>query len=109
MPLILCIIEPYVFVFVQLCSSHVKPARGSAGSVISPRDRGCRGQYPQAISFPVYIKQLRHEVSGEARVSQAGVEEKVKEVQKVASSDSEACTHHRQDRVYECLSHSAKE
>ena len=89
--------------------ARVKPALGSGGSVISPRDRGCRGQYPQAISFPVYIKQLRHEVSDEARASQAGVEEKVKEGQKVASSDYEACTHHRQDKVYECLSHSAKE
>ena len=89
--------------------ARVKPAIGRAGSEIDTLDSGCHGQYPQAISFAIYIKKLQHEDSGEARASQAGVEEKVKEVHKVATSDSEARTHHRQKRLHECLIHSADE
>ena len=40
--------------FVCLFSfAWVKPALGRGGSVVCPRDRGCRGQFPQAISSPV--------------------------------------------------------
>ena len=95
--------------FVLFSFAWFKPALGRGSSVTCPRERGCRGQLPQEISRSVYVKQLQLEGNGEAGVSHAGVEETIKEVQAVASSDSEDCTDNTQDKVYESLSHSEKE